>query len=165
MEEKLVVAAVLKPQGIRGEIKVKVLLDNAEDLKAFNRVLVGGEEYAVLSVRTQGEFAYVALKGVADRNAAELLRGKDLEVFKSELPDPPEGRYYIADLIGCEVFAGATEKIGEVSAVTPARTDIYTLTTPKGEISFAAADGVIEMVDVQSKRITVNKKRFKEVSV
>ena len=161
----MTVAAVLKPQGIRGEIKVKVMLDDAEDFKAFKRVFVGGVEYGVLSVRAQGEFAFVALKGVADRNAAELLRGKDIEVFKSDLPELPEGRYYIADLVGCEVFAGATEKIGEVIAVTPARTDIYVLSTPKGEVSFAAAEGVIETVDVPSKRITVNKKRFKEVSV
>ena len=161
----MTVAAVLKPQGIRGEIKVKVLLDDAEGFKAFKRVFVGGVEYGVLSVRAQGEFAFVALKGVADRNAAELLRGKDIEVFKSDLPELPEGRYYIADLVGCEVFAGATEKIGEVIAVTPARTDIYVLSTPKGEVSFAAAEGVIETVDVPSKRITVNKKRFKEVSV
>lgn len=165
MDEKLTVANVLKPQGIRGEIKVKVLLDSAEVFKALKRVSLGGEEYAVLSVRAQGEFAYVALKGVADRNAAELLRGKEIEAFRSDLPELPDGRYYIADLIGCAVYAGAGEEIGEVISVTPARTDIYTLSTPKGEVSFAAADGVIETVDTAEKRITVNKKRFKEVSV
>ena len=165
MEEKLTIATVLKPQGIRGEVKIKVFLDDGEDIKSFKRVFVGGEEYALLSVRAQGEFAYVALRGIADRNAAELLRNKDIEVYRSELPEPPEGRYYIADLIGCEVVTAAGEVIGEVISVTPAKTDIYTLQTPKGELSFAAADGVIESVDVQNKKIIVNKKRFKEVSV
>ena len=165
MEEKLTIATVLKPQGIRGEVKIKVFLDDGEDIKSFKRVFVGGEEYALLSVRAQGEFAYVALRGIADRNAAELLRNKDIEVYRSELPEPPEGRYYIADLTGCEVVTAAGEVIGEVISVTPAKTDIYTLQTPKGELSFAAADGVIESVDVQNKKIIVNKKRFKEVSV
>ena len=165
MEEKLTIATVLKPQGIRGEFKIKVFLDDGEDIKSFKRVFVGGEEYALLSVRAQGEFAYVALRGIADRNAAELLRNKDIEVYRSELPEPPEGRYYIADLTGCEVVTAAGEVIGEVISVTPAKTDIYTLQTPKGELSFAAADGVIESVDVQNKKIIVNKKRFKEVSV
>lgn len=165
MEEKLTIATVLKPQGIRGEVKIKVFLDDGEDIKSFKRVFVGGEEYALLSVRAQGEFAYVALRGIADRNAAELLRNKDIEVYRSELPEPPEGRYYIADLIGCEVVTSSGEVIGEVISVTPAKTDIYTLQTPKGELSFAAADGVIESVDVQNKKIIVNKKRFKEVSV
>ena len=165
MEQKISIGAVLKPQGIRGEIKVKVFLDSAEDLKNFRRVFVGGEEFQIMSVRAQGEFAYVVLRGIADRNAAELLRGKDIEVYHSELPEPPDGRYYIADLTGCEVVTANGEAIGTVVSVTPAKTDVYTLETPKGEVSFAAAEGVIESVDVENKRITVNKKRFKEVSV
>lgn len=165
MEEKISIGAVLKPQGIRGEIKIKVFLDSAEDLKSFKRVFVDGEEYSLMSVRAQGEFAYVVLRGIADRNAAELLRCKELEVYHSELPEPPDGRYYIADLTGCEVVTASGEVIGAVASVTPAKTDIYTLQTPKGEVSFAAAEGVIESVDVANKRIVVNKKRFKEVSV
>ncbi|MCH5143392.1 MAG: 16S rRNA processing protein RimM [Clostridiales bacterium] len=165
MEEKLNVATVLKPQGIRGEIKVKVFLDYPEDFKSFKRIFIGGEEYSVLSVRTQGDFAFAAVKGIADRNAAELLRGKEIEVLRSDCPPLPEGRYYIADLLGCEVFYTSGEKIGEVKEVVPAGTDIYVLSTAKGEVSFAAADGVIEDVDVETKKITVNKKRFKEVSV
>ena len=165
MEEKLNVATVLKPQGIRGEIKIKVFLDDCEDFKTFKRIFVGGEQYSVLSVRTQGDFAFVALKGIADRNAAELLRGKEIEVLRSDCPPLPEGRYYIADLLGCEVFYTSGEKVGEVKEVVPAGTDIYVLSTANGEVSFAAADGVIDEVDVEAKKITVNKKRFKEVSV
>lgn len=166
MEDKLSVAVVLKPQGIRGEIKLKVFLDDGEDFGAFKRVFIGGREYAVLGVRAQGEFAYVALRGIADRNAAELLRGQDVEVPRSDLPELPEGRYYIADLVGCGVFYADGGKIGSVKEVYPAATDVYVLDREGGgEVSFAAADGVIEDVDVAGKKITVNKKRFKEVSV
>lgn len=165
MEDLLTVATVLKPQGIRGEVKVKVLCDDADDLKALKRVYIDGAEYGVLGVRGQGEFAYLALKGVFDRNAAELLRGKDIEALRSDLPELPEDTYYIADLTGCKVVTTSGDIIGEVAAVTPARTDVYTLITPKGEVSFAAAEGVIESVDVENKIITVNKKRFREVSV
>lgn len=164
-DSKLTIAVVLKPQGIRGEIKVKVLCDSAEDLKSFKRVFIGDAEYSLMSVRAQGDCAYIVLRGVADRNAAELLRGKDVEVWRSECPELPEGRYYIADLTGCEVVTETGLEIGRVIAVTPARTDIYTLETPRGEVSFAAAEGVIGEVDTQNKRITVNYKRFKEVSV
>ena len=48
MEQKISIGSVLKPQGIRGEVKVKVFLDSAEELKSFKRVLIGGEEYAVM---------------------------------------------------------------------------------------------------------------------
>ncbi len=162
---KLTIATVLKPQGIRGEIKVKPLTDCAEDLKAFNKIVIDGVEYAVLSVRVQGGFAYLGLKGIADRNAAELIRGKDVEVRREDAPELPEGRYYIVDLIGCEVATEEGERLGKVSDVTPARTDIYTLSNGTGEITFAAADGVITEVDTAAKKITVNGRRFKEVSV
>lgn len=165
MNSLIVIGTVLKPQGIRGEIKIKVYLDDAEQLKEFKTVLIDGVEYGLLNVRAQGETAYVVLRGVADRNAAELLRAKDLCVYKSQLPPPAEGRYYIADLIGCKIITSADEEIGTVVSVTPAKTDIYVVCTPKGELSFAAADGVIESVDTENKVITVNKKRFKEVSV
>ena len=164
--DKLTVATVLKPQGIRGEIKVKALTDCAEDLKAFKKLMIGGVEYAVLSVRAQGEFAYLSLKGIADRNAAELLRGLEVEVLRDDAPELPEGRYYIADLIGCEVCDERGARIGEVTDVTPAKTDVYTVVSDgKKDIVFAAADGVITDVDLGARKITVNGKRFKEVSL
>ncbi len=165
MKDRLTVATILKPQGIRGEVKIKVFCDGVEDLFGVKTVYIDGSEYSVSGIRGGGEFAYMMFNGVFDRNAAELLRGKDIEVLRSELPELPEGRYYIADLTGCEVVTSQGEVIGQVISVTPARTDIYTLKTTGGEVSFAAADGVIETVDTEEKKITVNKKRFKEVSV
>ena len=163
--EFLTVATILKPQGIRGEVKVKVFLDDVEDLKEIKQVYVSGEKYAVLNVRGSGDIAYVALRGVADRNAAEELRGRDIEALREDCPPLPEGRYYIGDLTGCKVVTPSGEEIGEVTSVTPARTDIFTLETPKGEVSFAAAEGVILDVDIDEKIITVDKKRYKEVSI
>ena len=165
MQGFLTIATILKPQGIRGEIKVKALTDAAEDLKAFKKILIDGVEYSVLSVRASGEFAFLGLKGIADRNAAELLRGKSIEVDRAEVPELPEGRYYIVDLIGCEVVNERGDIIGEVTDVTPAKTDIYTLTKKGKEMVLAAADGVITDVNTAEKKIIVNAKRFKEVSL
>ena len=161
----LTVAAVLKPQGIRGEIKVKALTDSADDLKNLKKIFIDGEQYSVLSVRAAGEFAYLTLSGIADRNAAELLRGKEMQALRSDLPQLPDGRYYIADLTGCTVVNERGDRLGEVIYVTPAKTDVYTLLSNGKEINFAAADGVITEVDVAAKKITVNGKRFREVSL
>ena len=165
IKDKLTVAVILKPQGIRGEIKVKALTDSAEDLKAFKKLTIDGKEYSVLSVRAQGEFAYINLSGIADRNAAELLRGKEAEVERGEIPDLPEGRYYIADLLDCEVYNEKGGFLGKVISVTPAKTDIYTLVKDGKEINFAAADGVITDIDTSAGKIIVNGKRFGEVSI
>ena len=165
MQNQLTVATVLKPQGIRGEVKLKVFLDNGADILAVKRLYIGGNQYEVLGGRAQGEFAYLSLKGVADRNAAELLRGLDVVADREDLPELPENRHYIADLLDCEVVTENGELIGTVTSVTPAKTDIYTLSTGKKEIVFAAEDGVIVAIDVEGKKITVNKARFKEVSL
>ena len=116
-------------------------------------------------MRAAGEFAYLTLRGIADRNAAELLRGKEMQALRSDLPQLPDGRYYIADLTGCTVVNERGDRLGEVIYVTPAKTDVYTLLSNGKEINFAAADGVITEVDVAAKKITVNGKRFREVSL
>lgn len=165
MENSLLVAIVLKPQGIRGEIKVKTFTDAAEDLSAFERVYIGGNEYKLLSVRAQGDCAYVTLRGVADRNAAELLRGKEVYVLRSDAPALPENTFYIVDLIGCGVFTEEGEELGTLVGVTPAKTDIYTVDMGGKEVMFAGVQGVILSIDPSAEKIVVNGKRFREVAV
>ena len=163
---ELVVGTVLKPQGIRGELKIKPYTDSAESFRAIGRVFFGGEEYKVLSVRTGDGAVYLGLRGVPDRNAAELLRGKDVVIPRDEAPALPEGSYYIADILGSELVTEEGEALGTLLSVTQAATDIYTLKTEGGkEILFPVAKGVVLNVDVENKKITLSKKRFFEVAV
>ena len=131
----------------------------------FTRVFVEETPYKVLSVRTGGGLVFLGLKGVPDRNAAELLRGKQLYVAREDAPVPEEGRYYIADLLGCNLVTETGETLGRLTGVRQAATDIYTVEMDGKEVMFPAADGVITAVDVQSGTITVDKKRFFEVAV
>ncbi|MDE7380020.1 MAG: ribosome maturation factor RimM, partial [Clostridia bacterium] len=157
----------VKPQGIRGEVKVLTMTDFPEDLKAFNRVYIGGKCYKLLKVRPQGgNCAFITLSGIADRNAAELLRGLTVEAARSDAPELPEGTYYIADVIGCTVVDDKGETVGEVADVTPARTDVYEVAKPDGKrLVFPAVEGLIEEVDLENKRVTVNAARLSEVAL
>ena len=165
MQNTIVIGEVLKPQGVRGEIKVKPLLDDVSDVKNFRQVFIGGASYKVFSARFDAAAIYFVLSGIADRDAAELLRGKEVEVFRSELPSPEEGRYYIVDIIGCEVVSEKGERFGEIADVLPAHTDIYVLKDGEKESMFPAADGVVLDVDVENKRLIVDKKRLLQVLV
>ena len=160
MPETIVIGEILKPQGVRGEVKVKPLLDDAADMRHFKKVYIGGKEYKVLSCRADAQAAYLALSGVADRDAAELLRGKQIEALRADAPALEEGRYYIVDIVGCDVIADSGERLGQIADVIPAHTDIYVLHNGEKEGMFPAADGVILEVDTESKIITVDKKRF-----
>lgn len=163
MPETIVIGEVLKPQGVRGEIKVKPLLDDAADIRSFKKVYIGGKEYKVLSCRADAQAAYLALSGIADRDAAELLRGKEIEALRSDAPALEEGRYYIVDIIGCAVVTEKGERLGEIADVLPAHTDVYVLKNGDKEGMFPAADGVVSDVDTENKKLTVNEKRFFEV--
>lgn len=165
MTETLTVGIVLKPQGIRGELKIKPYTDSSSDFKSFGRILIDGTEYRVLSVRISPDAVYLGLRGVPDRNAAELLRGKEVCVLRADAPSLPEGRYYIADLIGCEIFTETGEELGTLTEIRQGATDIYTLKQGEKEILFPAADGVVLEVDAEGGRITVSKARFLEVAV
>ena len=163
MPETIVIGEILKPQGIRGEVKVKPLLDDAADMRLFKKVYIRGREYKVLSCRTDAQAAYLALAGVADRDAAELLRGCQIEGLRQDAPALQEGRYYIVDIIGCEVFAADGEFLGRIEDVLPAHTDIYLLKGGEKEGMFPAADGVVTEVDIENKRVVVDKRRLMQV--
>ena len=161
MFKKIVIGEVLKPQGIRGEVKIKPLIDDVSDLKSVKKVFIGDTEYKILSARADAQAAYLALSGVADRNAAEFLRGKEVLADRADLPALEEGRYYIVDILGCVVVTEKGKRLGEIADILPAHTDIYV----DKEYMFPAAEGVLLDVDVEKKIVTVSEKRIGEVLV
>lgn len=166
MKDYLTIAQIVKPQGIRGEVKVLAMTDAPEDLKSFTRVYVGGNAYKILKVRPQGgNCAYLTLSGVADRNAAELLRGKEVTVLRGDAPALPEDTYYIEDIIGCTLSDGEKE-IGVVEEIMPARTDIYTVACNGGKkLTFPAVKGLIQTVDIAARQVVVDPVRLAEVAL
>ncbi len=164
--DRLVIGEVLKPQGIRGELKIKTYTDSPEDIRAFGRVFIDGTEYKILSFRIgEGGFAYLGLRGVPDRNAAELLRGKKIEGEREDAPALEAGRYYIVDILGLDAVTEEGEFLGVVKDISPLATEVYTLEREGKRILFPAVGGVITRVDLENKRLIVDKKRFDEVAV
>ena len=78
---------------------------------------VGGAERRLLAVRDSGKAAVARFEGIADRSAAEALRGSLVEVDRSALPPLEEGEYYHADLIGLPAVDGEGRAIGVIVAV------------------------------------------------
>lgn len=164
--ERLVIAEVLKPQGIRGELKIKTFTDFPQDVKAFKTVYIDDVPYKILSFRVGNDgAAYVGLRGIPDRNAAELFRGKLLEGEREDAPPLEEGQYYIVDIIGlsCETEDG--EFLGTVIDISNLSSDIYTIEKAGKKILFPAVKGVVKKVDIQSKKLIVDKAVFEQIAV
>ncbi len=107
-------AVIIGAHGIAGECRLKLF---TEDLKAYPDMRAAGRDLRLVSLRHGSNGAIARFEGVADRNAAELLRGTELAVPRSSLPPLPEGEYYHVDLIGLPCVSDAGEAIGHVVAV------------------------------------------------
>jgi len=104
-----VLAVVTGAHGVGGEVKLKPFSDNLDRFTRFND---GALTLRSLRAGTVARFAEVA-----DRSAAEALRGTYLSVPRAELPPLEEGEYYHSDLIGLPVHTPDGTAIGTVVLV------------------------------------------------
>lgn len=170
LAEYLIIGEVLKPQGLRGEVKIRPITHDENRFRELTRVYLQKEgEYRsrqVRFIRLHDGFVYLHFEGVDDRDAAEALRGELLYVHRSEAVKLPEGMHFICDLIGCAVVDLTGETIGVlVDVLTPGSNDVYVLDTPMGEVLLPALHSVVLDVDIYQKRITVDQRRMQEVAV
>jgi 16S rRNA processing protein RimM len=164
--KRLVIAEVLKPQGIRGELKIKTFTDFPQDVKAFKTVYIDDTPYKILSFRVGGDgAAYIGLRGIPDRNAAELFRGKLLEGERDDAPALEEGQYYIVDIIGLDCETEEGEFLGKVTHIANLSSDIYTIEKAGKSILFPAVKGVVKKVDLENRKLIIDKKIFDEIAV
>jgi 16S rRNA processing protein RimM len=91
--------------------------DSVESLSRHEKLFVGGVERRLLSIRDSEKAAVARFEGVADRSAAEALRGSLVEVDRSALPALEEGEYYHADLIGASAVTRDGKSVGTVVAI------------------------------------------------
>lgn len=116
-DKRVALAAVAGAHGVKGEVRLKLFTDSADGLARYDQIYLGGRETRLLSVRDGGKAAIARFEGVADRGAAEALRGQLVEVDRGAMPPLDEGEYYHADLIGLTCFAKDGETVGSVVGV------------------------------------------------
>ena len=104
---------IVTTHGVRGEVKVLPWLDSPEDLCDFERVRIDGKEYEMESCRIQKTCNLVKLSGVDTMEAAQLLRGKTVQLYREDI-DPDV--IFAAELIGIQVFSQG-QSIGKVTDV------------------------------------------------
>ena len=104
---------IVNVHGLRGELKVLAWLDDPEMLCEFDRCRISGKEYEMEQVRVQKTCNLVKLQGIDTVEAAQLLRGKTVELFREDID---EDVIFAAELVGMEVFAEG-EKIGKITEV------------------------------------------------
>lgn len=120
--DRLVVAVVGAPHGVRGGLRVRVVAAlGAAALPPGAHAWLGGRSYEVLRCEAVpgSDRARLFLAGVDDRDAAETLRGVEVEIERGSLPDLEDDEFYLADVIGHRVRAASDRSdYGVVVGVT-----------------------------------------------
>ncbi len=117
MSERVILAAVAGAHGIGGEVRLKLFAESIDSLKVHKRLFAGERALTLKSVKPGGKAAIARFAEIADRGAAEALRGTTLSVPRDELPALGEDEYYHADLIGLPCVDAAGAALGSVVAV------------------------------------------------
>lgn len=117
LADQVTLAAVAGAHGVGGEVRLKLFAEGLESLQRHKVVHAGERTLTLTSVRPGSAGAIARFAEVADRSAAEALRGTLLTVPRDALPPLAEGEYYHADLIGLACVDAAGAMLGTVVAV------------------------------------------------
>jgi 16S rRNA processing protein RimM len=117
LADQVILAAVAGAHGIGGEVRLKLFAQGVDSLKRHKIFMAGDRALTLKSVKPGSVGAIARFAEIADRAAAEALRGTLLTVPRAALPPLQEGEYYHADLLGlpCESAEGAP--LGTIVAV------------------------------------------------
>jgi len=115
-EPHITLAAVAGAHGVGGEVRLKLFAQNVDSVKRHKQLLVGDRLLTLKSIRGGGQ-PVARFAEIADRNAAEALRGQLLTIPRSALPPLEEGEYYHSDLIGMPCVDSDGQPLGTVVAV------------------------------------------------
>lgn len=160
MEQFLQVGVISSTHGIRGEVKVFPTTDDPARFKKLKKVLLdtGKEqlELEIQSVKFFKQFVIAKFKGIDNINDIEMYKGKSLFVPREDAVALGKDEYYIADLIGMEVFTeegrfGVLKDVMETGA-----NEVYVIDSDEhGEVLIPAIRQCILDVDIEGKRMKI----------
>ena len=159
--EFTIIGKITNTHGIKGEVRVYPLTDNIERFSDLDKVYIG-EAKRQASVKTVKYHKGLAILGLEEfDNINQVLDFKDqyLYIDDEDRIVLPEDRYFIFDLIGCEVFDMANKSIGHiVDVILNMGNDVYVIKNHKGDKEYLipAVKEFIKTIDIDKKKIVID---------
>ncbi len=170
LSEYLMIGEITKPQGVRGEVKVRPCTCDAERFEGLETVYVEKEGgYAPMNIRVNrlsDDAVFMNVEGVTDRDAAEALRGTLLYIDRAHAVALDEDTNFLADLYGLHGLTDDGRDLGKLADVMqPGGNDVYVFKGPLGEVLVPALRSVVLKVDLAAGEMRLNGRRLDEVAV
>lgn len=156
--EKVKIGKIVNAVGLRGEVKVYNYSDSEEVYERTPEIYAEDKLLKVENVRVQKNMVILKLSGIDDRNEAEAAKGVELYITESDLPELPEGVFYIRELIGMNVMESEKDMfLGTVTDVIQnTAQDIFEVEQENGKkILIPKVDEFILNIDKEQKTIYV----------
>ena len=151
------IGTITKPQGVKGEFRVKPSFFDYADYKNFKEVKFNNKIYDVQKVVLREGFVIFKVSGIETRNEVELLRNVD--VFADIQEELNEDEFYVSDMIGAKVISDNLKTVlGTLTSIDQfGASDIYTVKQENGnEFLFPNVRDVITDIDIEKKEIYVD---------
>lgn len=144
----LEIGEIVTTHGVLGEVKVYPWCDEPDFLCQLSRLYLaeGSQPKKVETVRVHKKMCLIKFEGIEDMESARSLVGTTLWAARADMP-LEEGRYFVQDILGCEVRDADTNQVyGVIVNIThPAANDVYTIRNQKQEeFLFPAVDEFLE---------------------
>lgn len=161
----LLIGEILRPHGLTGELRMRVLTSYPERLPDLEKVYIGEDpesskvtEYPIEHVRMHQQYALLKLKTVNDRDQADRLRELFVMVALDDAVPLDEGEIYLYQLIGLNVQTQEGRSLGKITDIleTGANDVLVVQNDRDGEILIPATDETIISTDMESGIIVVN---------
>jgi len=166
----LLLGTIVKPQGVRGEVKLHHETDDPErfyDLKTI--FLRNGDVYTpiqVLAARVNGNDAFLTLEGIDDRDAAEKLRDQAVYIDREHARELNEGEVFIADMLGLTAVDSLGREVGVLKNVLQnGGTDVLVFDTPRGPMMAPFLKRLVCELDVEAGRMVLDAQTLPEVAL
>lgn len=165
MKSEFTVGKALRPRGLKGELRFELYTSDSTRFSKIKRAKLDGKTFNVEKISVEGDFAYIKFEGIETVEQAESYRGKTLVVDREELPKPKDGKVYIADIVGSDVFVDG-DVIGElVDVLQYGSADIYVIKLQKGNVQVPALKELVKEIDVENGKIILDGYVFRRVAV
>ena len=155
--EKILIGKIVNAVGLKGEVRVYNYSDRIDIYEDTQAIYVGDVLMPVRSVRQQKNMVVLGFEGIDDRDAAERAKGSLLYVTEDDLPELPEGEYYVRDIIGMEAVLEDGSHLGTVTDVIQnTAQDVFEVETDEGkQVLIPKVPDFVLDIDLPGRKVTL----------
>lgn len=161
----LLIGEILRPHGVRGELRMRILTDYPERITELGKVYIGeGVDakapavYAVEHMRMHQNYGLLKLEGINNRTDAEIFRQLYVMVSIEDAVPLEEGEFYLFQLIGLDVRTADGEQLGKIiDVMETGANDVYIVESARyGELLIPVTDETIIETNIEQGFVAVN---------